>query len=200
MNLGDAVRDSGRLDLALGTHDTLRHCRFGYQEGSSDLFGRQATEQSEGQRHLRFRGECRVAARKHQPKPVVLHGFHLPGRIGIVFLRHEHRDLAEELTSTRLAALTIDGQVSGGRRDPAARVRRYAVARPLAQGDRERLLDCILGGIDVTEGSDEGRDRPAVLLPKNPADDRLTDEECRAAVRLTVSSEHPQTAILRSAS
>src|SRR5256714_14575844 len=79
VNLGYAVRDSGRLDLSLGTHDTLRHRRFGYQEGSSDLLGRQAAEQPEGERHLCFRGECRVAARKDQPKPVVLHRSRLPG-------------------------------------------------------------------------------------------------------------------------
>ena len=200
MNLGHAVRDSGRLDLALGTHDTLRHRRFGNHEGSCDLLGRQAAEQPKSERHLRFRRECRVAAREDQPKPVVLHGSHLPGRTRIVFLRQEHRDLPEELTSTRLAPLTIDGQVAGGRRDPAARVRREAVARPLVQGDGERFLDRILGGVDVTEGSDEGRHRPPVLLAKNPADHRLIDGECRVAVRLTVSSEHPQRAILRSAS
>ena len=65
-----------------------------------------------------------MAAREDQPKPVVLQGSHLPARIGIVVLRQEHRDLPEELASPRITALTIDRQVAGGRRDPAARVRR----------------------------------------------------------------------------
>ena len=72
--LGHAVRDSRRLDLVLGTHETLRHRRFGYEERSCDLLGRQAAEQPERECHLRFGGERRVAAGKDQSKPVVLHG------------------------------------------------------------------------------------------------------------------------------
>ena len=90
MILRHAVGDAGGLDLALGTRETLRHRRLGDQEGSCDLLGRQAAEQSQGERDLRFRGERRVAAGEDEAKPVVLHGSHLLGRAGIVVAGREH--------------------------------------------------------------------------------------------------------------
>src|SRR5215216_3731804 len=126
LSLHDAlpIYPSGGLDLALGTHETLRHRRFGHQEGSCDLLGRQA---------------------------------------------------AEQFPSTRFAAESVDGSLAGGRRDPAACVRRQALGRPLAQGDGERLLHGVLGEVDVTEDPDQGGHRPAGLLAEDPADLGLVD-------------------------
>ena len=170
MILRHAVGDSGGLDLALGTRETLRHRRFGHQEGSCDLLSRQAAEQSEGERHLRFRGECRVAAGEDEAKPVVLHGFHLLGHAGIVVGWREHRHLAEQLSPARLAAQAVDGTVACGRRDPAAGVGRQPVGRPLAQGDGECFLHCIFGDVDVAEDADQGSHRSAGLLAEDLAD------------------------------
>lgn len=94
-----------------------------------------------------------MAAGENQTQPVVLHGLHLLGG-GIVVSRREHGHLAEQFASTRLAAHAVEGTVAGGRRDPTARVGRQAVDRPLAQGERERLLHCILGNIYLTEDAD----------------------------------------------
>jgi len=41
---GDAVRDSGRLDLALGTCETGCHRGLGHEKGARDFLGRQASE------------------------------------------------------------------------------------------------------------------------------------------------------------
>ena len=41
---GNAVGDSGRLDLALGTCETGRHRGLAHEKGACDLLGRQASE------------------------------------------------------------------------------------------------------------------------------------------------------------
>src|SRR5213075_538626 len=86
-----------------------------------------------------------------------------------------HGHLAEEFLSASLAAETVDRSIAGSSRDPAARVGRQAVARPCAQGDGERLLDCVLGEVDVAEGADQGGDRSAGLLAEDPADRRFVE-------------------------
>jgi len=72
----------------------------------------------------------------------------------VVAFGGEHGRFAEEFLSASLAAQAVDGSIAGSGRDPAARVGRQAVARPCAQGDGERLLDCVLGKVDVAEGMD----------------------------------------------
>ena len=80
-----------------------------------------------------------------------------------------------QFLSASLAAEAVDRSVAGRGRDPAARVGRQAVARPRAQGDGERLLDCVLGEVDVAEGADQGGDRSAGLLAEDPADCRFVE-------------------------
>ena len=80
-----------------------------------------------------------------------------------------------EFLSASLAAQAVDGSIAGRGRDPAARVGRQAVARPCAQGDGERLLDCVLGEVDVAEDADQGGDRSAGLLAEDPADRGLVE-------------------------
>jgi hypothetical protein len=64
----------------------------------------------------------------------------------------------------------VDRTMPGGRRDPAARVRRRAAGRPLAHGDGERLLHRVLGDVDVAEDSNQGGYRSAGLLAEDPPD------------------------------
>jgi hypothetical protein len=83
--------------------------------------------------------------------------------------------LDDEFLSASLAAEAVDRSIAGGGGDPAARVGRQAVARPRAQGDGERLLDCVLGEVDVPEGADQRGDRSAGLLAEDPADRRVVE-------------------------
>jgi hypothetical protein len=46
-----------------------------------------------------------------------------------------------------------------------------AVGRPALQGDDERVLDRLLGGVEVAEGANQGRDRAPGLLPEDAVDD-----------------------------
>ena len=90
--------------------------------------------------------------------------------VGIVVGWREQRRLAEQLSPTRLAAQAVDGTVARGRRDPAAGVGWQPVGRPLAQGNGECFLHCILGDVDVAEDTDQGSHRSAGLLAEDPAD------------------------------
>jgi hypothetical protein len=92
-----------------------------------------------------------------------------------VAFEREHGHLDEEFLSASLAAEVVDRSVAGSGRDPPARVGRQAVARPCAQCDGERLLDCVLGDVDVAEGADQGGDRSAGLLAEDPADRRFVE-------------------------
>jgi hypothetical protein len=183
----------------LGAHQPARHRRFGNQEGAGDLLGRQAAEQSEGERHLRLRGQGRVAAGEDEAQPVVLHGPHLLEHAGLVVAGCEHRYLAEQLPSTRLAAQAVEGAVVGGGGDPAARVGRHAVGWPFAQGESEGLLDRILGHVEVTKGADQGGHRSAGLLAEDPADLGLVEPGWGVAVAHPVRPGIPRTDGPRSA-
>ena len=168
----DPIRDVGGLDLVLGPDESLGHRRFGDQEGPGHLGRGQATEQPQRQGDLRLGRERRVAAREDQAESVVLHG---PGLLSCRLVR-ELDHLPEEFATARLAAEVIDGSISGGRRDPATGVRRQAVGGPLPQGEGERLLDRVLGEIDVAEDPDQGGHRPTGLLAEDPADQRVIDD------------------------
>jgi hypothetical protein len=68
------------------------------------------------------------------------------------------------------AAQPVDRLVPGDAGDPCARVRRYAVARPALQGDEERLLNGLLGRLEVAQDANEGGDRPSRLVPEQTVD------------------------------
>src|SRR2546422_9662835 len=135
-----------------------------------------------------------------EAKPVVLHGALLSGRVGIVVVRRKQRRLAQQFSSTRLAAQAVYGAVAGGRRDPGAGVGRQAGTRPLAQGDGERVLHRILGEVDVAEDADQGSDRSAGLLAEDPADLGLIELPCGGDVahavrpRIRVGTGGPRSA------
>jgi len=69
------------------------------------------------------------------------------------------------VVARRLPAQPVDRAVAGGGDDPGAGIRRDTVARPALRGDRERLLDGVLGEVEVAERADQDRDRAPELLP-----------------------------------
>ena len=64
----------------------------------------------------------------------------------------------------------VDRAVTGDPRDPRARVGRRALPRPALERDRERVLDRILGGVEVAEDADQRGDRPPRLAPEQAVD------------------------------
>ena len=54
MSRRDPEGDPGRLDLALGPHQPLRHRALRHQEGAGDLVGGQSAQRAQGERDLRL--------------------------------------------------------------------------------------------------------------------------------------------------
>ena len=80
---------------------------------------------------------------------------------------------------------SIDRPVASDTRDPGAGICGNAVPGPALERDDERLLDRLLGGVEVPEDPDQGRDRTPGLVPEGAVDDpgrRLYDEVSAAAV------------------
>ena len=71
-----------------------------------------------------------------------------------------------------LAPQAVDRLVARDAGDPGARVVGHALPRPALERDDERLLDRVLGDVEVTEDADQGRDRPPRLVPEQAVDDR----------------------------
>jgi hypothetical protein len=111
-----------------------------------------------------------VATREHQPQPVVRDGAVGLGCLHGLELREDAQRLGLRL-EVLLAPETVDGPVLRCRRDPGARIVRDPSLRPELQRDRERLLDCLLGEVEVAEDADEARDRLPRLPPEQAVDD-----------------------------
>jgi hypothetical protein len=65
----------------------------------------------------------------------------------------------------------VDRAVARNPGDPGARVVRQPVRRPALERDDERLLDRLLGEVEVAENADQRRDRPSRLTPEQAVDD-----------------------------
>jgi hypothetical protein len=112
-----------------------------------------------------------MTAREDQPKPVVRDAAHV-GLVGgerLELGQSRERDVL--LAKRSLSSDPVDGTVASGRRDPCARRRRHAASGPRPERLGERLLDGVLGEIEITEDPDQGRDSPALLLTEQAVDD-----------------------------
>lgn len=64
------------------------------------------------------------------------------------------------------AAESIDRAVARRRHDPGRGICGHPIGWPAAQGDRERVLDGVLGMIEVARRPRDDRNRPAPLRPE----------------------------------
>jgi hypothetical protein len=70
------------------------------------------------------------------------------------------------------APQAVDRAVARGAHDPAPGVGRDPVARPALHRRGERLLNGLLGKVEVAEDPDQGGDRPSRLTPEQAIDFR----------------------------
>jgi hypothetical protein len=109
-----------------------------------------------------------VAAGEDQAQAIV-------GQLGLRFLvdllgvGREPLEALENL-SLRLkgpgAAQAVDRLVAGDAGDPGTGVARNPVTRPALERDDERLLDGVLGDVEVAEYANQRGDRPPRLVPE----------------------------------
>jgi hypothetical protein len=69
-----------------------------------------------------------------------------------------------------VAADAVDRAVASRRDDPGPGVGRDAVARPTLERDRERVLDRVLGPVEIAEDTGQVRKRASPLLPEDALD------------------------------
>jgi hypothetical protein len=112
-----------------------------------------------------------MTAREDQPKPVVRDAAHVGIVSGERLELGEPRECDVLLAKRPLSSDPVDGTVAGRRRDPCARRRRDAPRGPRPERFGERLLNGVLGEIEVTEDPDQGRDGPILLLAEQALDD-----------------------------
>jgi len=101
--------------------------------------------------------------------------------------------LTEQLAAAGVPAQPVDRAPPRRCGDPAARVRWQAIPRPDAKRQCERILNRVLGDLDLPEDPDQGGHRPAGLLAEDLADRGLIHtRRCVAGPVDAVSVAHGQ--------
>ena len=169
---GHLERDAGVADLALGPDEALADRRDGQQQRARDLGDGQPGDQAQGQRHLGLAGQGRMAAGEDEPQALVgdlvvadAVGDHLgrprldlarPGRLG--------------RAPGALAAQAVDGAVARGGDDPGEGGIGDPVARPALERGGVRVLQRVLGAVDVAEDAREDGQRPRAVVADDAGD------------------------------
>ena len=134
-------------------------------------------ERPQRQRDLGVERQGRVAAREDQPQPVVGDRAHVARRWPASAPR------APPVSQLLARAAAPSRRAGGARRSRSiARFRAVVVIQapglsgtprdgPALEGDDERLLDRLLGEVEVAEDADQRCDRPALLLAEDAVDD-----------------------------
>ena len=151
--------DTGIANLPLRAHESLREGRFRNDERACDLRRREAADEAQRQRDLRLGRERRVAAGEDQLQSLVRDR-------GLLVVR-ELRGAGEQLRFAReclLAADPVDRAVSRRGDDPGPGARRRALARPAFGRLDERVLNRVLGEVEVAEDAAEDRDAARTLV------------------------------------
>ena len=148
--------------LAFRADQTLRKRRLRHEERPCDLRSLEPTEEPKGEGHLRIGVQRRMAAEEEEPQPIVGQGIgqvvdvapeslvHVSGICGVQRRSGTVAGVAGGLTTE-----AVDGPVPRSGGDPAARVRRHTLHRPLLGGHREGLRHRVLGQVDVAEDADQ---------------------------------------------
>ncbi len=121
---------------------------------------RQPADEVQRQRDLRVGCECRMAAREDQLESLVRQGRLLV--VGELLGARQQLGLAHQ---GALAADPVDGAVARCGDEPAGRVVRGPVAGPSLEGRRERVLERVLGEVEVAEDADQSGQDARALVP-----------------------------------
>ena len=128
-----------------------------------DLLGREAAHLAQRQRHLGVRWQRRMAAGEDQPQPVVLHTVVVyvgGGRDAVAQAIGQRRERGIEPGAP---AQLVDGLEAPGGDEPRPRLGGHAFGGPALHCGRERVVQRLLGQIEVAEQADQGGKNAARL-------------------------------------
>ena len=112
-----------------------------------------------------------MTTREDEPEAVVGNVAHV-GLVSLEFLKlGQASDRLGLLLQLAVSPQAIYGAVTGRCCYPGGRIIGNAPNGPSAEGIEERLLDGLLGEIEIPEDANEGRDRPSLLLAEQAVDD-----------------------------
>jgi hypothetical protein len=159
----DPEGDSRVADLALGAHQALRHRRLRHEEGPRDLRGGQPADGLQGQRDARVLGEGGMRAGEDQAQALVAEALQaVEGGV-----HDADRRLRGELLvlgpGGAPAAQPVDRVVARDGDEPLGRHRRHACRWPTAERHGERLLQRLLGELEVAQRAHERREHPRAV-------------------------------------
>src|SRR5581483_7315108 len=172
----DAERDARVADLPLCANEPLCHRRLWHEERARDLVCLEAAERAQRERDLRLEAERGVTAREHEAQALVGDGG-VVHRLGLL-----EREQLRLPSQRAVAADAVDRAVSRSRHEPAGGVRRRPVPRPPLERDRDRVLEGVLGEVEVAEDADQGGEDASVLLAEELLERRYAPT---SAVRMT---------------
>jgi hypothetical protein len=114
-----------------------------------------------------------VAGREDQPQPLVRDRGHqfLVGRLVAAERAQLGLERAAPSRPAAFGADAVERAVARGGDDPGRGVVGQAVARPALQRGQERVLDRLLGAVQITEDAGEDGDRPSRLAPEQAVDE-----------------------------
>ena len=135
------------------------------QKGARDLRGGQPADRAQRQRDLNLGGEGRMAAGEDQPQHVVVErGVSLASSRGCRVEQQLVRQLCLLAAKRDLPADAVDRLVAADIDQPGPRIGRRIGGRPALQRHRERILQRVLGEIEIADEADQRRQRPARLV------------------------------------
>lgn len=178
---GHPEGDAGGDELLLGAGDAGRHGGLGDEERPCDVGGRDAADEAQGEGDLGGGGEGGVAAEEDEPEAVVgsrcglACGFGFGSAVRPRFRLDQQVQLRPEGLG---AAQRVEGVVPGGGRQPGTGPVRYPAARPVDEGGGIRVLDALLGQVEVARDAyrrgEHGGPLATVRVLDGAADRRVT--------------------------
>jgi hypothetical protein len=107
-----------------------------------------------------------VTAGEDEPQPFVLHR----SLFGRLICGVQQEGLRVPVLAGCFTAEAIDRSVAGGGDDPAGGAWRDTPVRPSFDRLGERVLDRLLGDVDVTESADQDSNRSSIFLAEDSLD------------------------------
>ena len=155
-SLGHLIRKARVANLRLGANDPLRDGGGAHEKGPRDFLGGEPAHFTQRERDAGIRRERGMAAREDQAQPIVLDRGRVFGR-RMVDARLELRGQRDQRAiESPPSAQGVDGFEAARGHEPRHRIGRHALRGPLLDGRDERVVQRLLGQVEVPEEANEG--------------------------------------------